>query len=73
MFKNNINLNSTKTGFNLEYKTKLSEKLLFESVLFNDYNFSKTEKVYQSNKTFDGFNHNDNFIEQFSNFKSLSF
>jgi hypothetical protein len=73
LFKNNINLNSTKTGFNLEYKTKLSEKLLFESVLFNDYNFSKTEKVYQSNKTFDGFNHNDNFIEQFSNFKSLSF
>lgn len=72
-FKNDINLNSTKTGFNVEYKTKLSEKLLFESVLFNDYNFSKTEKVYQSNKTFDGFNHNYNFIEQFSNFKSLSF
>ncbi|WP_341681274.1 TonB-dependent receptor [Flavobacterium helocola] len=73
LFKNKINLNSTKTGFNVEYKTKLSEKLLFESVLFNDYNFSKTEKVYQSNKTFDGFNHNDNYIEQFSNFKSLSF
>ncbi|TXI65296.1 MAG: hypothetical protein E6Q46_06355 [Flavobacterium sp.] len=73
LFKNNINLNSSKTGFNVEYKTKLSEKLLFENVLFNDYNFSKTEKVYQSNKTFDGFNHNDNFIEQFSNFKSLSF
>lgn len=73
LFKNDINLNSTKTGFNVEYKTKLSEKLLFESVLFNDYNFSKTEKAYQSNKTFNGFNHNDNFIEQFSNFKSLSF
>jgi hypothetical protein len=73
LFKNDINLKSTKTGFNLEYKTKLSEKLLFESVLFNDYNFSKTEKVYQSNKNFDGFNHNDNFIEQFSNFRSLSF
>lgn len=73
LFKNDINLNSTKTGFNVEYKTKLSEKLLFESVLFNDYNFSKTEKAYLSNKTFDGFNHNDNFLEQFSNFKSLSF
>ena len=35
LFKNNINLNSTKTGFNVEYKTKLSEKLLFESVFFD--------------------------------------
>lgn len=73
IFKNDFNLNSSKTGFNLEYKTKLSEKLLFETVYFNDFNLSKTEKNYLSNKTFDAIAFNYNSVEQITDFKSLSF
>jgi hypothetical protein len=73
IFKNKTQLNSAKGGFNAQYKTKYSEKLLFEAVFFNDYNFSKSLKDYQSSQNFIGFDFNENQVIQNTNFETLSF
>ncbi|MCZ8089420.1 MAG: TonB-dependent receptor [Flavobacterium sp.] len=72
LFKNTLNLKSLKTGFNILYKTKSSEKLLFEGVIYNDYKTNKTTKNFNSNKEFTGFDFNENQIIQTTNFETLS-
>ena len=72
LFINNNNLKSIKTGFNALYKAKVSKNILFEGVLFSDYNFSRTNKNYLSNKNFIGFDFDDNYINQNTNYRLLS-
>ncbi|MFY8188590.1 MAG: hypothetical protein ACOVLC_11600 [Flavobacterium sp.] len=72
LFQNKTTLNSLKNGFNTQYKTKFSDKFLFEAVLFNDYSFAKSAKDYQSNRDFIGFGLNDTQLIQNTNHELFS-
>lgn len=72
LFQNKLNFKSLKSGFNALYKTKITEKILFEGVIFNDYKINKTNKDFNSNKDFIGFDFDNNQIIQLTNFETLS-
>lgn len=63
-FDNNLKLKSNKFGINTLYKTKISDKVLFEGVLFNDYDFSTTTKDLNSSSMFGWFDYDQNHINQ---------
>jgi uncharacterized membrane-anchored protein len=71
LFNNKTNLKSSKFGFNTLYKNKISDKILFESAFFNDYNFSENNKNLNSNNDFSWFNFNQNTINQITDYKTL--
>lgn len=73
LFQNQLELNSLKAGFNGVYKSKISEKLLLEGAVFNDYSFNKTDKKFNSNKNFTGFEFAGNEISQTTNYQWISF
>jgi hypothetical protein len=72
-FDNHLKLNSNKFGVNALYKTKFSDKVLFEGLLFNDYDFSTTTKDLYSSSVFDWFDYNQNRINQETKSDIISF
>ncbi len=72
-FQNNTNNKTLRFGLNSVYKNKFTEKILFESVIFQDLNFSKINKNYLSNSSFSWFNVDNNAISQTTNYNSFSF
>lgn len=72
-FDNNLKLKSNKFGVNTLYKTKISDKVLLEGLLFNDYNFSTTTKDLHSSSVFDWFDYDQNHINQKTKSDIISF
>lgn len=72
-FYNDLNLKSNKFGVNALYKNKISDKILFEGLLFNDYDFSTTTKDLNSDSVFDWFDYNQNQINQKTKSDIISF
>src|SRR5690606_11989280 len=72
-FTNNLKLNNNKLGMNALYKTKISDKVLFEGILFNDYDFSTTTKDMLSSSVFDWFDYDQNQINQETKSDIISF
>lgn len=72
LFKNKTILNSTKSGFNAQYKSSFSDRFLFEAVLFNDYSYTKSMKDYLSNNDFVGFDFYENNMLQNTNHELVS-
>lgn len=72
-FDNDLNLKSNKFGVNALYKNKISDKVLFEGLLFNDYDFSITTKDLNSDSVFDWFDYDQNQINQKTKSDIISF
>jgi len=71
-FSNNNKIDNILIGYNVSFKNKISERTLFETVFFNDFESNLNNRNIKSNETLSQFNISTNNLEQNTKYSIFS-
>ncbi|CAM3667703.1 TonB-dependent receptor [Flavobacterium gelidilacus] len=71
-FLNSNKIDNILIGYNTSFKKKISEKTLFETIFFNDFESNSNNRNINSNETLSQFNIFSNNLEQNTNYSIFS-